>query len=72
MSATRLSVVSTIAATLAAFCSAERGHLGRIDDAALDHIHILALERVIAIAVLVAVLDVLHDHAPSIPAFLLI
>ena len=54
------SVVSIRPATLAAFCKAPR-HLGRVDDARLDHVHVLVGRGIVA-AVRILVLANLTNH----------
>ena len=61
MSATRDSVVSTVAATEAAFCSALRVTLVGSMMPRLNHIDVLVVQRVIAVARLLGALDLLDD-----------
>ena len=38
------------------------GHLGRVDDARLEHVHVLFLLGIKAVIQLVGVLHLVHDH----------
>ena len=62
LSATTASVVRNSAAIDAAFCSAERVDLGRVDDAGREHVDVLAGGGVEAVAGF-EVADLLHHDA---------
>ena len=39
------------------------GYLGRVDNAAFNHVDILALQRVVAVSGFLGILDMVNDHA---------